>query len=594
VNDAGKVICRDHPNNPPSSGGFALVVLEGSSVTKVSGPDGITVDVMPGQMAVVGPKGSGAPTVYAVNITQIARTSPLINAFPNPLPSLPQIISTAYNLQGQNIGFTGTSGAAISSRGQLLTVQSPPPNPFVQTFLMAHNQPGQNNSGNFNNNLANIATAAGGGGGGPSTPSGVAPTGGGGFAGPNVPTTPTTPNNNGQQAVAGNRTPISATATVAPKVYDGTTAALVTGATLTGSPANVSLANATTGTFASPNVGTGISVTTGMTLTGSGASLYSFTAPVLTGTITAKDLSVFNAMVAPKVYDGTDSAVITSAVLLGNSTGPSDGKYIGSEVVSLSSATSGTFADKNVGIGKGVSTMMTLGGADAGNYTLFNQPTLTGTITAKNITMSSSTINKVYDGTTAAAVTLGTLSGLVGAEQLQVSVLGGAGTFSSSNVGGSSSISVTYQLADDLATGGLVSNYNLLNATETLMGTISAKNLSVFNAAVTTKVYDGTDSAVVTGAVLVGNSSSDTDGKFISNEAVTLGAGTSGTFADRNVGTGKTVTTTMTLSGAGAGNYTLSTQPTLTGAISKKNLQIGGMSVAASKVYDGTTATVLL
>ncbi|NDD82273.1 MAG: hypothetical protein EBZ53_06915 [Verrucomicrobia bacterium] len=116
VNDAGKVICRDHPNNPPSSGGFALVVLEGSSVTKVSGPDGITVDVMPGQMAVVGPKGSGAPTVYAVNITQIARTSPLINAFPNPLPSLPNIISTAYNLQNQNIGWCRHSDRACADR----------------------------------------------------------------------------------------------------------------------------------------------------------------------------------------------------------------------------------------------------------------------------------------------------------------------------------------------------------------------------------------------------------------------------------------------------------------------------------------------
>ena len=94
VSDTGKVICRDHPNNPPASGGFALVVLEGSSVTKVTGPDGQTVAVAPGQMAVVGPKGSGAPAVYAVNLTQIARTSPLINAFPTPLPSMPQIMDT--------------------------------------------------------------------------------------------------------------------------------------------------------------------------------------------------------------------------------------------------------------------------------------------------------------------------------------------------------------------------------------------------------------------------------------------------------------------------------------------------------------------
>ena len=55
---------------------------------------------------------------------------------------------------------------------------------------------------------------------------------------------------------------------------------------------------------------------------------------------------------------------------------------------------------------------------------------------------------------------------------------------------------------------------------------------------VTTKVYDGNDAAVVTGAVLVGNSTSDIDGKFIGTETVTLNGGTVGTFASKNVGAG--------------------------------------------------------
>ncbi|NBQ65395.1 MAG: hypothetical protein EBT95_07685, partial [Verrucomicrobia bacterium] len=146
-------------------------------------------------------------------------------------------------------------------------------------------------------------------------------------------------------------------------------------------------------------------------------------------------------------------------------------------------------------------------------------------------------------------------------------------------------------MADDLASGGLIANYNLLNPTETLNGTISAKDLQVFSAAVTTKVYDGTDSAVVTGAVLVGNSTAPNDGKYIGTETVTLSGGTSGTFADKNVGTGKTVTTAMTLGGADAGNYTLSTQPILTGAITVKTVTIDASapSGVVSKVYDGGT-----
>ncbi|NDC80784.1 MAG: hypothetical protein EB090_05925, partial [Verrucomicrobia bacterium] len=560
VNDAGKVICRDHPDNPPSSGGFALVVLEGSSVTKVSGPDGITVDVLPGQMAVVGPKGSGAPTVYAVNITQIARTSPLINAFPNPLPSLPQIISTAYNLQNQNIGFTGTSGVAISSRGQLLTAQSPPPDPFLKTFLMAHNQPGQNNSGNFNNSLANIATSAGGG--GPViAPTGLAPVGGGGFAGPTLPSLPATPNNNGQQGVTGNRASISATATVASKVYDGTTVASLTGASLTGPANNVSLANATTGTFASPNVGTGISVTTGMTLTGSGTSLYSFTSPNLSGTITARSISISGSMVQSKEYDGTVTATVNVGTLVGLVAGESlgattavgtfadrnvgtknvaavytlvnganlasnyllagetlsgtitakplsvtppaiqskayDGQvtagavsvgtlsgFVGNETVTAS-GTAANYSSANVGSYSSVVSYTLANGSNGGlasNYSLAAD-TATGVITAKNVTVTASSVGKVYDGNTAAVVTLGTLIGLVGTEQLQVSILGGSGTgtYASRNVGASSAVSVTYQLADDLVSGGLASNYNLVNQTETITGQIVAKDLQVFN-----------------------------------------------------------------------------------------------------------------
>lgn len=508
VNNAGKVVCRDHPNNPPTSGGFALIVLEGSSVTKVTGPDGQTVAVQPGQMAVVGPKGSGAPQVYAVNITQIARTSPLINAFPNPLPSLPQIIATAYQLQGQNLNTTGTSAVAISSGGQLLTAASPAPNPFLQTFTMASGQPGQNNS-TGTGNLASIATAAGGGGGGMPTPTGTATSGGGGPSLPTLPGSINTANNTGQQGVAAGQqtiTPVSATATVVSKVYDGTTAATLTGAALTGTASGVALGNATTGTFASKNVGSGIPVTTSMTLGGAGAAQFSFTQPNLVGTILAKALNIDPA--AP-----------------------------------------------------------------------------------------STVVSKVYDGFRNATVTVGTLTGEVSGETLGQTTA--VGTYADKNVGTGKNVSVVYTLANG-ANGELASNYSL--AGETLLGDITAKDLVVNAGAITvTKVYDGTTGILngqvtVSGGALTGNATAANDGKYIGTENVTVEVDTAGAFTSKDVIAGnQAVSTTVKLTAGGDNdNYMLRGQPSLMGSITAKDLQIGGMSVAATKVYDGTRSTVLL
>ena len=69
-------------------------------------------------------------------------------------------------------------------------------------------------------------------------------------------------------------------------------------------------------------------------------------------------------------------------------------------------------------------------------------------------------------------------------------------------------------------------------------------------------------------------------------------SGASGTFADANVGTSKTITITgLTLSGSAAANYTV-TQPTVTANITQRTLTITGVT-ANNKVYDGTTTATL-
>ncbi|NDE18650.1 hypothetical protein EBZ80_27480, partial [bacterium] len=335
-------------------------------------------------------------------------------------------------------------------------------------------------------------------------------------------------------------------------------------------------------------------------------------------------------------YDGNDTAVVTGAVLVGNSTTDIDGKFIGTEAVTLNGGTAGTFASKNVGAGQGVTTTMTLGGSDAGNYTLNTQPTLSGTITAKALTMTgSSAPSKVYDGNRLASVTLGALSGEVAGETLGASTVlgtfnskdvlsantvtavytlvnglngelasnyslandslastitaksvgsetvtasGAAANYSSANVGTYNGVVVTYTLGNG-SNGGLASNYSLAAGSAT--GVITAKDVSIASGSVSGKVYDGNTGAVVTAGGLSG---------LVVGE--NLGTTTAvGTFASQNVGT-RNVTAAYTLTdGANlASNYNLlNPTETLSATITAKGLSVTAPSIA-SKKYDGTTA----
>src|SRR6185369_5479140 len=69
--------------------------------------------------------------------------------------------------------------------------------------------------------------------------------------------------------------------------------------------------------------------------------------------------------------------------------------------------TGATFGDKNVGSGKTVSVSgVSVNGTDVGNYTFNTTAEATADITARSLTVSATGVNKVYDGTTSATVTL--------------------------------------------------------------------------------------------------------------------------------------------------------------------------------------------
>jgi len=111
--------------------------------------------------------------------------------------------------------------------------------------------------------------------------------------------------------------------------------------------------------------------------------------------------------------------------------------------------------------------------------------------------------------------------------------------------------------------------------------TITKKPLTITGTTAVNREYDGTTTVALANGTLVG---------VVNGTAVNY-AGT-GTVAASGVGNNKTVTTNIILTGADAGNYTL-TQPTdVTVNIIQKSVTITGISVT-DKVYDGTTTATV-
>lgn len=102
------------------------------------------------------------------------------------------------------------------------------------------------------------------------------------------------------------------------------------------------------------------------------------------------------------------------------------------------------------------------------------------------------------------------------------------------------------------------------------------------------KEYDGSTAASITATSTL---SLDTAG-CIGTDAGNLTANFAATFSDPDAGENKAVNlSASTLTGSAAGNYDLdlSSAPTTTGAITQKELTIGGSFTAQNKAHDGTT-----
>ncbi|MBU3606858.1 hypothetical protein IEN92_08875, partial [Polynucleobacter sp. MWH-Creno-3A4] len=360
---------------------------------------------------------------------------------------------------------------------------------------------------------------------------------------------------------------LSITAPTQTKVYDATTA--ISSKTLT--PSNVitgdQLLVSASGAYASANAGTGLSYTlNSVVISGSDAANYAFgnTISGTNGVITKANLTITGATVANKTYDGTNAASFSGGTLNG---------VISTDSANLSVTQAGTFSQINVGNNLVVTAADVLTGSAAVNYTLTQPTGLIANITPKALTVTGTAVtNKIYDGTTTATVTGGSLVGVVGSDTVS---LNQAGSFSSSNVG--TGLAVT--IADTLSNNSL-GNYTLTQPTG-FTANITPKALTVSGTTVANKAYDGTNTASVSGSSLVG---------VIGGDVVTINL--AGTFSQANAGNGLAVTIANYLTGTAAGNYTL-TQPTgLTANITPKALTVSGTTVA-NKVYDGSNVAIV-
>jgi endonuclease YncB( thermonuclease family) len=235
----------------------------------------------------------------------------------------------------------------------------------------------------------------------------------------------------------------------------------------------------------------------------------------------------------------------------------------------------GSFASKNVGTGITVTAADSIGGTNAGNYTLVEPTGLKANITPASLTVSDETAaNKVYNGNMVATLTGGTLKGVVTGDTVTLTQ---AGSFASKNVGKDISVNATDSLG-----GASAGNYILVQPT-CLSASITPLAITVV-ATGTNRVYNGT----VSDAVTLSSSG------VIAGDVLNFGD-SSATFANKNVGTGKAVTVTgIVATGTAASNYTLSnTTATTTANITAATLTVSS-ELATNKVYDGTTADTLI
>ena len=287
-------------------------------------------------------------------------------------------------------------------------------------------------------------------------------------------------------------------------------------------------------------------------------------APVLT--------AAFGASVS-KTYDGNNSADVSSTPIAAS--GAIDGDAV--QLV----GSSGSFDTRNTGSLKQVSANVAINSATNGATAVLGyqlaSPTVSGnvgTITGKALTISGITAaNKTYDGTADALVSTAAVvkSGLVAGDTVTVNSVG---SFADKSAGLGKTVTLTNTYG-----GTDLGNYTITGQSTTTAD-IAKAALTISGITAANKTYDGTTSAVVSTAAVVKTG-------LVLGDSVTVSS--SGSFADKNAGLGKTVNLTSSYGGVDVGNYTITGQSTTTADIAKAALAV--VANSASKTYDAVPYT---
>lgn len=282
-----------------------------------------------------------------------------------------------------------------------------------------------------------------------------------------------------------------------------------------------------------------------------------------TNTVNAKGLTITGITANDKPFDNTTTATLSGTpVLVGVVPGDEPNVILGGTPVA-------NFNDATIGNDKPVTvTGYSISGSAASNYTLAQPTGLTASILPSGLedqTIDFGPLAPVTYGDAPFNLTATASSGLVvtytSSDESIASVSGNTVTIHAAGT-----VTITAHQAGD-------SNYNAADdVSQALL--INPKALTITGADAQDKPYDGTTTATLTGTL---------DG-VIAPDVVTLNL--SGHFNDANVGTDKPVTSTSTLSGADASNYTL-TQPT--GLTASITLGTCGVSETGTIGWDFST-----
>jgi hypothetical protein len=361
------------------------------------------------------------------------------------------------------------------------------------------------------------------------------------------------------------------------KTFDGNTTATLSGtATLNGivvgDEPNVTIGGTPIANFAQSGVGTGIAVTvTGYTISSSASGNYSLTQPTgLTADITTAPTPVITSSLTFSATYGVAASIYTVTATNSPTSFNATGLPPGLNINTTTGEISGTPTSR-----AGSPYNVTISATNVGGT---SNAILVYTINQKPLTISSPTAsNKVYDGTNSATI-MGTLSGIVGADNV---TLNATGTFTQSTVGTAIAITSTSTLS-----GSDASNYILTQPTG-LAADITQKALTISGLTGDNKVYDGNTNATLSGtATLQGLIAGD-----ISN--VMLNGTPTAIFAQKIVGNGISINVSgFTISGSAANNYSLTQPSGLIANITLATLTISGLT-GTNKVYDGNNTASL-